>query len=313
MTTPRILRRSNLQPRASALVALLLALGVFSYVSLGEGVPATAKASYDLLTGLIESQFPAATAALPDRYVLVAPPSESAANVRDFYIPLARYLSNATGKLIVYEQPPNWRAYHDGILRDSFDLAFDNPQFVSWRIANKDHKALARIASPAVFVVLARRSDRRVRSIDDLVARPVCGQARFDSGTLSLFSRFERPARRPVLISTGDWQSAYETLISGGCDGAVVPLALYKGLGADRALTRVLLKSSATPGQTLTAGPRLSAEDKVKITQALMSPAGQKLAKPLCQRFDATGLVEARGQDYAGLSSMLRNTWGFDI
>lgn len=298
--------------RVVAFVLVALSLGL-THTSLIEGEAGRTETAYPLLTDLIKAQLPEATAAVPQKYVFTAAPLESAKRAHELYTPIARYLSKVTGKHIVYQHPRDWRAYQKGLRDGEYDLAFDSPHFVSWRIATIQHEPLARIAMQNVFVVLTRKDAKQITGLAHLAGRPVCGKPPLDEGTLDLYHHFDNPARQPVLVRMSDGLAVYQAMIEGRCDAAIVPLHTYEQADPNGEQARVLFKSEPTPGQALTAGPRLSAEDKAKITEALLSPEGQKVTKKLCKRFQAKGLVEASKPEYTGLAAILRNTWGFDI
>ena len=293
---------------------LALTLGLFTQTSPTEEMPAAARRAYALLSGLVNVQLPEATAAAREQYVLSAPPGQMpAVRAKEIYGPIASYLSRVSGKNIIYRHLGDWRAYAKAVREGRADLAFDSAHFASWRIAKTRHEPLAKMAAPSAFVVLARFGNKQVTRLDNLVGRRLCARARPNQDTLTVYSHYDNPARQPVLLAMSDPLRIYHTMMAGGCDGAVVPLSVFHKLNPDNRYVRVLLRSDATPGPTLTVGPRLSPTDKAKILHALLSPQGQKIMAPLCKRLGADQVVSAVRKEYAGLDAVLRNTWGFDI
>ncbi|MFQ5756332.1 MAG: phosphate/phosphite/phosphonate ABC transporter substrate-binding protein [Acidiferrobacterales bacterium] len=306
-------RRPSLR-RTFLLAVLALTVGLFAQTSPTEEIPAAAISAYALLSGLVNVQLTEATAAAREQYVLSAPPGQMpAVRAKQIYGAIASYLSRVSGKNIIYRDLGDWRAYAKAVREGRTDLAFDSAHFASWRIAKTRHEPLAKMAAPSAFVVLARYSNKQVRRLDDLVGRRLCARARPNQDTLTVYSRYDNPARQPVLQAMSDSRRIYDTMMAGGCDGAVVPLSVYHKLNPDSRYVRVLFRSDATPGPTLTVSPRLSPAVKAEILHALLSPEGQQIMAPLCKLLGADQVVGAVRKEYAGLDAVLRDTWGFDI
>lgn len=312
MSQKRMTRRSGKKWRTLVLVSCILNMALFAGASSTGHVSYTTTTASVSVSGLIKARFLQAAASQADQLVFSTPPQHSAARARELYGPLTEYLSRVTGRQIIYKYPRDWRAYQRGIQRGDYDLVFDNPHFASWRIANMEHQPLVRIAGHRAFVVLARKDSNQIGQLADLAGRSVCAPAVPDLGTLTLYSRFDNPARRPVLIESNDSLNSYQALIDRACDAAIIPLDIYEGVDAGGNSTRVLFKSAAMPTHTLTVGPRVAAHHRAGIARALLSREGQQVTKALCARFQAERLTSATKSEYAGLGTLVRNTWGLD-
>lgn len=244
--------------------------------------------------------------------VLSAPPRETPEAGQKIYGPLADYLSQATGEKVVYRYPDNWGVYQALMSKGEYDLVFDGPHFVSWRIAHQRHVPLAALDGRLEFVVIARAGDAHVHALADLVGKPVCGHAPPNLATLTLFDQFANPARQPRLIETQGFDKAYHGLISGKCAATVLPLESYRKLETDSGRTRVLLQSRAYPNQALTAGPRVSEPVRARIVQALLSEQGRASADRIAASLGGRGFVAVEASDYQDLGGLLRSFWGFD-
>ena len=90
----------------------------------------------------------AATISLPgvaaNEYIFSAPPRGSAEKETKVYKPIAAYLSKMLGKKIVYQHPGNWLSYQQNMQLGRYDLVFDGPHFVSWRILKTNHVQIGR-------------------------------------------------------------------------------------------------------------------------------------------------------------------------
>ncbi len=283
--------------RATTFLSLTLLLGISATCSMSTEriVPALQKA----------------IAKPSDEYVLAAAPDRSTTIAHQTYGPIVDYLSQVTGKRIVYRHSPDWRTYQQAMQRGEYDLVFDGSHFVSWRISRREDEPLVKAAQEDIFVVLASGRDHHLNLLQDLAGRSVCGHAPPHYATLRVYHEFDNPARQPILIREQSWQAIYQAMITGKCDGAIMSLEAYHQVDPDSRHARIVFKSKAIPGQTLTAGARLSPEDKAAITRALLSPEGRKVTKRLRQQLGTTKITRATKSEYAGLDRILHGVSGF--
>lgn len=244
-------------------------------------------------------------------YVFTAPPRETRAQGEATYAPIAEHLSRVTGKTIVYKHPDNWISYQSSMQKGEYDLVFDGPHFVAWRIARRDHEPLAKLPGDFIFVFLARQNDARVADLKSLAGRRVCGHAPPNQGTLRLYAEFTNPSRVPNLVQIKGWPNIYKGLVANQCDGAVVPLKIYQKLDPKQEKTRILRTTEPVPSQAFTAGPRFTAEDRRRMADALLSNDGLTATAKLRERFPATHLLPARKAEYAGIEHLLKDSYGF--
>lgn len=243
--------------------------------------------------------------------VLSAPPRETVEAGEKIYKPLVEYLSQASGEKVSYRHPDTWAIYQAMITRDEYDLVFDGPHFVSWRIERLKHVPLAALTGKLSFVVAARADDARVRSLNDLAGKGVCGHAPPNLATLTLFDQFSNPLRQPKLVETKGFDGAYQGLLNGKCVGTVLPTEVYRKLDAAHR-ARILYESAPVPNQALTAGSRVSAEARARIAAALLSPQAKPSAQPLAASLGGSDFVKVTAADYRGHDVLLRNVWGFE-
>ena len=282
--------------RATTCVSLTLLLGL----------SATCSMSTQLMHAV-----PGAIAKPLDTYVFTAAPDKSTVIAHQTYGPIAEYLSQVTGKQIVYRHSPDWRTYQQAMQQDEYDLIFDGSHFVSWRISRLEHEPLVKSAQKDIFVVLASRRDHQLNLLQDLAGRSVCAHGAPHYATLQEYRKFDNPARQPVLIRKQNWQAIYQAMIAGTCDGAIMSLEAYHQVDPNRRHARVVFTSEAIPGPTLTAGPRLSAEEKTAIARALLSAEGRKVTKRLRQQLGTKQITQATKSEYTDLDTILQGVWGF--
>lgn len=244
--------------------------------------------------------------------ILSAPPRETPEAGQKIYGPLAEYLSQTTGEKIEYRYPDNWGIYQTMMTKGTYDLVFDGPHFVSWRTQYLQHVPLAALSGKLRFVIVARQDDTRIRVMADLAGKTVCGHAPPNLATLTLFDRFANPARQPKLIESKGFDDAYQKLLAGKCAATVLPLEAHQKLDGVAARTKVLYTGEPYANQALTAGPRVSAQTRAKIVQALLGTEGQRALRPIAASFGGGEFVSAGPADYASYGRLLKNVWGFE-
>lgn len=244
--------------------------------------------------------------------VLSAPPRESPEAGQKLYGPLAEYLSKVTGEKIEYRHPDNWGIYQVMMTKGAYDLVFDGPHFVSWRIRNLEHVPLVALSGKLRFVIVARKEDARIQSLADLAGKSVCGHAPPNLATLTLFDRFNNPSRQPRLLESKGFDDGYQKLLAAKCAATVLPYEVHQKLDGAGARTKLLFTGEPYANQALTAGPRVSALARKQIMQALLSVEGQDKVRPVVTAFSGSEFLATTPDDYVGYVSLLKNVWGFE-
>ena len=260
-------------------------------------------------TALLER---AASGVSTDTYVFSAPPRETAQAGAEMYGPIAEYLSAATGKKVVYRQPANWIAYQTEMRKGDYDLVFDGPHFNAWRASNLRHNILTKAPGEHSFVVVVKKDNDKFRELKQLNGRRICGMSPPNLGTLTVLNEFNNPARQPVIVNTEGWDTIYSGMQAGQCVAAILTERNLAKLDPQGAVTRVIFKAKTFPNQALSAGPRVSVEDQVKITRALISPNARNATAKLREAYALSGdFMTAAKEEYAGVASILKDTWGY--
>ncbi len=251
-------------------------------------------------------------AAANEEYVFAFPPREATNEAGEIYQPIADYLTQATGKKISIKAPDNWLKYDTDMQKGAYDLVFDGPQFIGWRMAKQAHAPLVSLEGNLVFVVITRKDDLRAQDVKDLAGRRVCAVNPPNLATLTLYSQFDNPARQPFLVSAASFKEAYQGLIGGKCEAAVMPTPVAAKLDTERQ-TRTLFTSKPLPNQGFSASPRIPLDVQQKIAQALLAPEGKAVTAKLRAEYGNKDFVGASRQQYEGLGVLLKDVWGFDL
>lgn len=269
------------------------------------------KAAALCLTAIL-GLFPPVSLAAPGEIVLSAAPRESAARSQEIYEPLAQYLSQATGKTVVYRNPKNWLTYQMEMRSNAYDLVFDGPAFIGWRMEKQSHVPLVKIPGKMSFVAVARADNKQVKSLKDLAGRPLCGFAPPNLATLTIQFEFDNPVRQPQLIEVKGFRAAYDMVLEGKCAGGVLQAKLYEEFDREAKRMKVLFKSTPVPNQGFSAGPRIDAATRTRIVQALLSDEGKRATATMREDFKGQDFEPAKAEEYEGLGVFLSGTWGFD-
>ena len=241
--------------------------------------------------------------------ILSAPPRELPAAGIELYGPLADHLTALLGEKVIYRHPDNWLEYQRDLRKGIYDIVFDGPHFVSWRVEHLHHDVLVKLPGLLEFVVAVFDDDDQVRDIHDLVGKKVCAIAPPNLATLTLMEQFSNPVRQPVIWDVpGGFMNVYKSLKLRECRAAVFRSDFYdKRLsGEDRAGLKVLFRSKPLPNQAISAGPRLDMGMKEKIIRSLTVGEGRVAALSITKRFgDNQSFIAAKKEEYLAYNHLL--------
>jgi len=294
-----------------------LVLGTLSTAATAADPAGQQKAGYSpagaaLASPALLEKAPATASAEPGTYVFSAPPRESAQAAAEIYGPIAEYLSAVTGKQVVYRQPANWIAYQTEMRKGEYDLVFDGPHFNAWRASNLQHNILVKAPGEHSFVVVVKKDNDKVHELKQLTGRGICGMSPPNLGTLTVLNEFDNPMRQPLIVSTESWNTIYSGIQTGRCTAAILPARNLAKLDPQGTATRVVFKAKAYPNQAFSAGPRIAAEDQAKIARALTLPDARTATTKLRDAYALSGDFQPAAKDeYAGVASILKDTWGY--
>lgn len=243
--------------------------------------------------------------------ILTAPPRETPDKGAAQYGPLAEYMTKVIGEKVTYQQPKGWLYYQRDMRADKYDIVFDGPHFMSWRMKQLGHTPVAMLPGKLVFFVITGK-DSLVNNIDDLVNKPVCAIAPPNLSSLTVLAQMDNPVRQPVLIpGKGGMKGVYNRYMQGKCVAAIVrdKFFLKKIPEKERANFKIIYKSKPVPNQGITVSKRFSNEAIEKIKTALMeentgtaptlkrfTPKASKMLPPKTKSYEApynllTGVV----------------------
>lgn len=245
-------------------------------------------------------------------YLFTAPPRESVEKGIEIYKPIADFLTKATGETFIYRHPQSWQEYTRGMKNNEYDLVFDGPHFVSWRVEHIQHDLVAKIAKLHIWRIITTKDNLSIKNMDDLVGKTICAPKSPNFGMLTMMSHFPNPDREPVHIITKGWKDGFNGVVQGKCEAAVLPIINHKKFDPGLVKTRTVHTHLPYPNQAFTSSNRITPNLKSKIASELLSDQGQQAMSKLRDRF-AKGekIVSAVNEEYEGISMVLKRAENF--
>ena len=237
--------------------------------------------------------------------VFTAPPREKPEAGEKTYGPLVAHLSKLLGKKVVYVHPRNWLNYQREMRDDKYDIVFDGPHFISWRMAHLNHDVLVKLTGTLEFFLLAEKDDVEIAKHDDLVGKNICCISPPNLSSLSILALFPNPVQQPVLKGvTGGMGGVYSTFSNNknNCRAWILRTSFYKKKLKEED------RAKPIPNQGISVSKRLSARDKSLMLQSLTLGDGVKASQPILTRFggkNAKPMVPAKTEEYRGHNLLL--------
>lgn len=243
--------------------------------------------------------------------IFSAPPRESSAAGSELYGPLVTHLSELLGEKVSYSYPDNWLKYQRDLRKGRYDIVFDGPHFVSWRMAHLDHEVLVKLPGTLEFILVVNDTDQEITGAGDLIGKKICTIPPPNLATLTVISLFKNPVRQPEILGIrGDNKQVHEQFVAGQCRAAVFRKSFYdKALSAaQKSQLRILYQSKPLPNQALSVSGKINPEKRKEIIRSMTLGSGRKVSQSIAKRFgeDSTkSFVAASPKEYADHSSLL--------
>lgn len=242
--------------------------------------------------------------------IMTAPPREKPEAGKKLYGPVAAHLSKLLGKKVVYEHPKNWLNYQRDMRKDRYDIVFDGPHFISWRMAHLGHEVIVKLPGTLVFYLTLSKKDNEIQAINDLVAKKICGISPPNLSTLSIIAAYPNPVRQPVIKGIkGGMGAVHKSYKAGKCRAAVFRRAFFKKKLKKEAREsyKIIYTSKAVPNQAFSVSKRLSAREKSLIIQSFTLGDGVKATSGILRRFGgkAKHFIKANTEEFKGHNLLL--------
>lgn len=244
--------------------------------------------------------------------ILTAPPRETVTAGEKQYGPIAKSLSEVLGVTVEYKHPKNWLVYQREMRNDKYDIVFDGPHFVSWRVANLGHEPLVKLPGTLQFVLLSMKDNNGVNSPNDLVGKRICAISPPHLSILAVLSNYKNPVRQPIIKGIkGGMGKVAKSFFSqkAGCEAMVLrTLFANKKLKPEqREKLKTIFLSKAMPNQAVSVSKRVSPEQREKIKKALTVGKSVESALPVVKRFSkkAKSFIPVKKGEYDSYNLLL--------
>jgi len=253
-------------------------------------------------------------AASSDVISFTTAPTQSLKKTQELYGPLVDYLAEKTGKNIKLVPARNFLEYTSKMRKGKYDIIFDGPHFVSWRMEKVNHVPVARLPGMLIFGAIVKDGGT-VTEIKQLIGKKVCAVNSPNLATLMVSDSFPNPVQQPLIISVRSFKDAFKCLKEGRGEAAFLPMGFWKKFkkkGKTDGL-RILYttKKKPLPTRTFSVSQRIDAVTRTNIQKALLNAEGVAGAAPLLKRFNRKNFVDAPSSEFKGLSRLLLSVWGF--
>lgn len=248
--------------------------------------------------------------AYAEGFILTAPPRETPEVGLKKYGPIADYLTKALGVPVKYEHPRNWLKYQREMRNDKYDIIFDGPHFISWRIAHLGHEAIVKLPGELQFVLVTKKNNEAIKTPDELVGKKICGISPPNLSTLSILANFLNPVRQPTIKGIkGGMGKVNKLYAEKKCDAAVFRTVYFhkKLTQVQRDNFKILYKSKVMPNQGISVSKRLSRDVKDKLQKDLTSGNGVASTTNLLKAYagKAKNMIPVKPKEYEGYNMLL--------
>ncbi len=254
--------------------------------------------------------------------ILTSPPRESLANGKKQYVPIANLLTKVLGEKVIYKQAKGWLFYQRDMREDKYDIIFDGPHFISWRIKRFGHIPVAKLPGYLRFIVVMKKGETGfgghvINSLEDLVNQPVCGLAPPNLAALTVLAQYKNAISLPDIISVkGGMNGAYKSFKRGKCKAVILrdKYFIKKVPKKEREGLVTLFRSGKIANQGITVSRRVTAAQRAKIITALTHETPATM--PTLRRFagKAKKFIPATANDYKNYYKLLTGViFGWEI
>lgn len=244
--------------------------------------------------------------------IFATPPTQSTELTIKRYAPLAKYLSKKIGRPVKLVPADNFIEYSQNLLDNKYDLIFDGPQFIGWRIGKYNHQALAKLPKKLSYAIVVR-ADNKLPHYRKLAGRRVCGIGSPNLMTLGMLDLYPNPASVPTIVPVENFKVALSCLRKGEGSAAVVPWPFWnKRPPAKKRGLKLFYRSVITwPHRGFSIGDRVDKRTQELLRKALLDDQAVVAGAPILKRYKSKAFVGANNEEYQNLGKLLKPIWGF--
>src|SRR4030066_1602901 len=115
------------------------------------------------------------------------------------YRPLTDFLTKVIGQKVTFRYGDNFLVYQSEMRKGTYDIIFDGPHFVGWRMDKLGHVPLVKFPGNLVFVLAVKKERAGINSLKDMAGRTAWAFPAPNLATLTVLDEFDNPARQPLI------------------------------------------------------------------------------------------------------------------
>ncbi len=249
-------------------------------------------------------------AADAEQYTFGVFPYLSPLRLESLYAPIAMALGDGVGRPLRFKTSSSFKLFFAKLAAGAYDIAFIQPLWVPPALDRFGYLPLARIEEPlsAVVVVL---DDSPIRSAADLIGKTVATPPPIGPvtrmGTQALIDRGLEPGRNFELKAFKSVDSCFQQVLIGSASACVSgPMVLHIMEEKLKVKLRVLIKTPGIPSLSFVAHQRVSAEDRTRLRETILSWADSAAGVEMIRGIGASRFVPATARDYDIVRTMFK-------
>ena len=203
--------------------------------------------------------------------IFTSAPRDSLEKEREVYQPVVDLLTKATGQKVRFQHGDNFLVYQSEMRKGTYDIIFDGPAFIGWRMAKLQHVPLVKFSGNLVFVVAVKKEQAKINALKDMGGRTLCAFPPPNLATLTVLYEFDNPARQPLVLESASFPESYRKMVDGKCAGAILQKKLFEDLDKEKQAGKIIFTSKPLPNQAFSAGPKVTPEMRDRIAKALVA------------------------------------------
>jgi len=261
---------------------------------------------------ILATPYPALLAS--DALVFSTAPTQPPELTRQLYQPLVDYLSRETSRKIVLKPAKNFLEYSRAMQKGEYDIIFDGPHFVGWRVAKHKHKVVAKLPG-SIRLVVVGRDDARITGYEDLAGKKVCAFSSPNLLSLAFMDLYQRPGSQPILVKVNSFKQALECVHNGGGVAAIMREKYWEvqSFTQKQGLRLIYSTNKTFPHRAFSVGERVDDKTRKAIVMALTSEGVIASGDAILQRFRSKKFTAAQSSEYVGLEALLKPVWGYRV
>ncbi len=242
--------------------------------------------------------------------IFATAPTHSTKKTLEIYQPLVDYLREKTGKDIIIQTAATFTGYNNGLQSNAYQIIFDGPQFVGWRMEKYGHIPVARLPGNIKIVVVVKK-DSQITQVDQLAGQRVCSFPSPNMLTMAFLEHFPNPIRQPISVPARGFKGIEQCLQRDDVVGAVLRDTMWNKMKGKENLKILLAPERSYPERTFSVSPDIDPKTRRTITYALLSEEAQQHLKSVFTTFKRDRLIPAKPEEYTNLGELLRPVWGY--